>query len=423
MFKFCSLGFYSLLFILSLINPFKVFGTTPSQKFSVAPRDSLRSTIKNGIRALVYSIEGKETFYSIARKYHLEPKTLIEFNPDVKTLTIGQEILIPREKLTLANKNGIIGAYYMVKKGETIYSIAKDFGFTQEYLAQVNNIKNNSVQMGQKLIIPSKTGNKNPSIAKIEIKPNGHLIEIPNDGLYTVSAGETIYSIGFKYGVSVDEIRKYNQIQNNEIKIGQTLKLREDANSNAKSVVGEKSKSDTPLFKPSDPSKINTENINPKNSTQANLNPNNSKPTNTNANNYYPNSTNPGNSNPVSSSSTTNPISANPINPNLPVKVLPPTVHRSRANPREFKEDGMGIWVESNDLNQARTVALHKQAPIGTVIKVSNPMTRKSIFVKVVGSFPETEETKNAVIVISKSAANLIGALDPHFRVNLSYAY
>ncbi|WP_325641996.1 DPBB and LysM peptidoglycan-binding domain-containing protein [Parapedobacter sp.] len=88
---------------------------------------------------------------------------------------------------------------------------------------------------------------------------------------------------------------------------------------------------------------------------------------------------------------------------------------------REMSERGVGVWID--DLNQegGSMLALHKTAPVGTVIKITNPMTRRTTFAKVVGKFADTAETKNAIIVISKSAASLIGVLDRRFQVEIAY--
>lgn len=88
---------------------------------------------------------------------------------------------------------------------------------------------------------------------------------------------------------------------------------------------------------------------------------------------------------------------------------------------REMTEKGIGVWLE--DLNQAggNMLALHKTAPVGTVVKITNPMTNRTTFAKVVGKFADTAETSNAIIVISKSAATLIGALDRRFQVEIAY--
>ncbi len=93
----------------------------------------------------------------------------------------------------------------------------------------------------------------------------------------------------------------------------------------------------------------------------------------------------------------------------------------NRYGIREMTEKGVGVWIA--DLNQvgSNMLALHKTAPVGTVVKITNPMTSRTTFAKVVGKFTDTEETKNAIIVISKSAAELIGVLDRRFHVEIAY--
>jgi rare lipoprotein A (peptidoglycan hydrolase) len=66
-------------------------------------------------------------------------------------------------------------------------------------------------------------------------------------------------------------------------------------------------------------------------------------------------------------------------------------------------------------------LALHQTAPIGTVVKITNPMTGKSTFAKIVGKFSQNELSKDAIIVVNKSTADLIGALDRRFQVTLIY--
>lgn len=88
---------------------------------------------------------------------------------------------------------------------------------------------------------------------------------------------------------------------------------------------------------------------------------------------------------------------------------------------RELTEKGVGVWID--DLNQegGSMLALHKTAPVGTVIKITNPMTQRTTFAKVVGKFADSAETQNAIVVISKSAASLIGVLDRRFQVEIAY--
>lgn len=88
---------------------------------------------------------------------------------------------------------------------------------------------------------------------------------------------------------------------------------------------------------------------------------------------------------------------------------------------REMSEKGVGVWIDDLNKEGGSMLALHKTAPVGTVIKITNPMTQRTTFAKVVGKFADTAETKNAIIVISKSAASLIGVLDRRFQVEIAY--
>ncbi|WP_262245601.1 DPBB and LysM peptidoglycan-binding domain-containing protein [Parapedobacter soli] len=88
---------------------------------------------------------------------------------------------------------------------------------------------------------------------------------------------------------------------------------------------------------------------------------------------------------------------------------------------REMSEKGIGVWIDNLSQEGGSMLALHKTAPVGTVIKITNPMTRRTTFAKVVGKFADTADTKDAIIVISKSAASLIGVLDRRFQVEIAY--
>jgi hypothetical protein len=87
----------------------------------------------------------------------------------------------------------------------------------------------------------------------------------------------------------------------------------------------------------------------------------------------------------------------------------------------ETTERGIAVCISDENLDGSKMLALHRTAPIGTVIKVTNPMTQKSTFAKVVGKFTENDSTKNVIIVLTKAVADLVGALDKKFQVSLMY--
>ncbi|MDR2282985.1 MAG: LysM peptidoglycan-binding domain-containing protein [Sphingobacterium sp.] len=89
---------------------------------------------------------------------------------------------------------------------------------------------------------------------------------------------------------------------------------------------------------------------------------------------------------------------------------------------REKKERGVGVWMESlGDGDGQTSLALHKTAPIGTILKITNPMNRSVTFAKVVGKFGDNQDTQDAIVVLSKSVATTIGALDRKFQVEITY--
>lgn len=94
---------------------------------------------------------------------------------------------------------------------------------------------------------------------------------------------------------------------------------------------------------------------------------------------------------------------------------------KNRYGIREVTQKGTGVWIE--DLNQdgASMLALHNTAPVGTVVKVTNPMTNLSTFVKVVGKFVENADTQGSLIVLSKSVASIIGILDRRFQIEIAF--
>lgn len=93
----------------------------------------------------------------------------------------------------------------------------------------------------------------------------------------------------------------------------------------------------------------------------------------------------------------------------------------NRFGIREHNDRGVGVWMDNLNQESGNMLALHQTAPVGTVIKITNPMTKLTTFVKVVGKFAENAETRDALIVISKSAASQIGVLDRRFQIEIAY--
>lgn len=96
--------------------------------------------------------------------------------------------------------------YYIVKSGDTLWSIARVNGLTVDELKKLNNLNSNMLSIGQKLNLNSNKNNSNAI-------------------MYTVKPGDTLYSIANKYGVSVGSLKEANSLSNNIISVNQTLNI------------------------------------------------------------------------------------------------------------------------------------------------------------------------------------------------------
>ena len=84
------------------------------------------------------------------------------------------------------------------------------------------------------------------------------------------------------------------------------------------------------------------------------------------------------------------------------------------------KEKGAAFWQKST-IKSDELFALHRTAKPGSIIMVSNPMTRRTVFVKVLGKIPSAKYQDNIKVVISEQTAKLLGARDPRFFVEVQY--
>ena len=66
-------------------------------------------------------------------------------------------------------------------------------------------------------------------------------------------------------------------------------------------------------------------------------------------------------------------------------------------------------------------LALHRTAKTGSIIKIRNELNNREVFVRVAGPLPNTGVNDNLVVKISRSAYERLGAMDPRFRVEVTY--
>lgn len=146
----------------------------------------------------IYTVKKGDSLWLIANKYGTTVDELKNANNlKSNTLSIGQTLIIPEKK---ENTNKIS---YVVKKGDSLWLIANKYDTTVEKIKSTNDLKSNTLSIGQVLVIPSSS----------------EFIT------YTVKKGDSLWLIANKYNTTVDNIKKLNNLSSNNLQINQKLIL------------------------------------------------------------------------------------------------------------------------------------------------------------------------------------------------------
>lgn len=87
----------------------------------------------------------------------------------------------------------------------------------------------------------------------------------------------------------------------------------------------------------------------------------------------------------------------------------------------EKLEEGAAVWRPSGATRETSLYVLHRTAPIGTILKIYSPLKQRTIYAKVAGNIPDTDENRTAILVVSPAVARALGIIDPKFFVKISY--
>lgn len=349
------------LFSFLLINYIPVYATTP---------DSTGVRTENGKKFIIHKVEPKEGWMAIARRYNVTMEQVKLANSGVESLIIGQLVNVPvlnpaKEKEEIREN----------KPQEVQVKPKEEIKFTEPEKA---------------IEIPVKDKYKTP------VK-------------HTVGQGETLFSISKRFNVKMDDIRTWNAMEDNNLQLGQdliigyVLRYNSEKNPGAESVTmrdediyasaGEVKKTRKELRKEKREAKNQDDEVEEINTPEVNIAE-------------------------IKIPETKKTDHLKTDNPETGITKTASTLGK-KAVP--MTEKGRAAWIDDNDINPSKFYALHRTAPPGTIIKVTNRMNNKTVFVKVVGVLPDTGDNSNLTIKLSKAAANKLDVIDARFQAELNY--
>jgi len=149
-----------------------------------------------------YTVKSGDTLWKIANANNISVDELKKANNlTTNSLTIGQLLKIPSNTIEQPSSEGT----YTVKSGDSLYKIANQFQTTVTKLKQLNNLSSDNLSIGQILKIPT--------------------VNSSSQNIYTVVSGDSLYKIANRFGISVNDLMKANNLTNSNLSIGQKLMI------------------------------------------------------------------------------------------------------------------------------------------------------------------------------------------------------
>ncbi len=372
--------------------------------------DSISFYVQNGIRIVIHEVEKGETLEEISKKYHVSIEDILKYNPDIRNGMIreGQIVKVPRSK-GQESSSGKDYRIHRVEKGETLYAIARKYNVPVGQIIRLNTgIDPDRLREGQELKIPITPEDQPGQVEekeKKEKKENKNVktedkkapseenkeYETVADGeeewiYHTVEPGETMYAISRKYKVRVTDIMDWNGLKTFTIDAGQKLKV---------------GKKETEAHSPREVSEEKTgsgEKAQNKKSEEAQEIKKETPPE-------------------EEGKKEEDFVAA--------VNELSLEYEEMKSSPgyREESEKAVTRWMKDVEGFPASKgyFALHRTLPIGTIIKVENPVNGRYIYAKVIGHLPARAENKDIQMKLPESAGQELKAYDDIALLEIFY--
>lgn len=183
-----------------------------------------------------HRVQRGETISSIAARYRIPQGEIMNMNriTNARHLQIGQNLILPipegadfqvRSSPQRASRPVAVapGELYLVRRGDSLWSISQAHNTSIQALRGANNLRGNTIRIGQRLRIPGGS-NQTQASGQTASKPVA-----ASKNFHVVQRGESLWTISQRYNLTVDQLRRSNQLRSDALAVGQRLNLPEGA--------------------------------------------------------------------------------------------------------------------------------------------------------------------------------------------------
>jgi len=366
--------------------------------------DSIGVENLNGSKVIIHQIVKNDTYYSVGRRYNISPKEIMTFNEN-KYLQVGVLIKVPtkipfdtqpaqstaKPGTTTGSTDALID--YEVKAKDNLNGIARAHGTTVPELKRINELRTINLRIGQQLKVPAPkdagTVTQDAPVAQNTAPQSGNVRAGGNISNKPVEQPKPILPSGTNPAATRPQPRPVDSVNRNPAL-------------NEKFVEHTVASNET-MYSIATTYKMTIDQLKAKN-------------------NLPNNSLRVGQKLLISGQY---PVKSEPTADTLDdATIKDPSLRgdASRYGLNQVDEKGTAVWITDQDLDPVKMLVLHRTAPVGTIVKITNPMTNRSAFAKVVGKYTENESTKDVILVMTKAVADSIGAIDKRFFCNITYS-
>lgn len=320
----------------------------------------------------------------------------------------------PTDSLRSEQREEGLFVVHEVEEEETIYSIAKRYGGSVVGIIKHNQIVDNRIEIGQIIYVLVENEKLRESVVAETVAAS------TDATIHRVELGETLYSISKKYGLKLKDLRRWNNLSDNSISPGMSLKLKKDAqipllddaeNSSVKAsetLVEDSTLIEEDPFKDFEKYLVQTGETLSTIARKVGVSMDSLKIWNSLKTDYL---------------KIGQQLIFKPSEEVQEVLINEPKKNkRTQIDENGFErvyEEGVASVIQS--MKTSRYLALHRSLPIGTNLEVRNLMNNQVVHVKVVGKLPNTGLNKNLLLRLSQPAYEQLGILDSKSRVEVSY--